>query len=308
MMSMRTVELYWGHICVMHNFEKEHLARARDRLARQGIDLRVTCFGMGYGRHMASYLRDEDALLPDIVVSADLEVFENALIAAKLGPCYPCSSWMELKNTPIVRASRRGDGLLPFVAIPMTAYGSVSCEGASLIEAVDQCRVSFGGIDNSAAKTVVKAVWERYGEEAARHVLEECRVTDMPIEAFQAARMGAVDVSIAPSLYGLRADGVRRVHGTFAEGPLLLPTYFCARKSVDEETARAVRAEIMSLEAFDFYARNADLVACCADASVESSQEHAERVWAVDQAFALGLGPRFYDVYCDVLEGAENLS
>ena len=108
MMSMRTVDLYWSHICVMHNFEKEHLARARERLAHQGIDLRVTCFGMGYGRHMASYLHNEEALLPDIVVSADLEVFENARIAAKLGPCHPCASWMELKYSDRARVSSGG--------------------------------------------------------------------------------------------------------------------------------------------------------------------------------------------------------
>lgn len=306
--GMRTVTLYWNHICIMHNFEKEHLGRVRDRLLRHSIDFRVTYFGMGYDGHMSSYLRKDNALLPDIMVSADLEVFENARIAEKIGACHPALSWIERKDTPAVRAVVRDEALLPFVIIPLTAYGNASCEGHSFLEMVEQKRVAFGGIDNSAAKTVVKAVWERYGEQAARKVLTECRVTNMPIEAFQAARVGAVDVAVAPSLYGLRADGISRVHSVFEEGSFLLPTYFCARKSVDEETARIVRDEVMSLEALDFYARNADLIACAVSARFESSQEHASRVWAVDPSFALGLGRRFYDMYCGVLGAAEDLS
>lgn len=308
MAGMRTVNLYWNHICIMHNFEKQHIARVCERLALRGIDLRVTFFGMGYDSHMSSYLRKDGVVLPDIVVSADLEVFECAPIAEKLGSCHKAASWIECKDTPAVRAAVRGESLLPFVIIPLTAYGSVSCEGTPFLEAVRGRRVAFGGIDNSAAKTVVKAVWQRYGERAASEVLERCRVTNMPIEAFQAARMGSADVSVAPSLYGLRADGVQRVQSVFEEGPFLLPTYFCARTSVDEETARTVCGELMSQEALDFYARNADLIACAASARFDSSQEHAPRVWSVDPSFALGLGRRFYDVYCAALDTAEDLS
>ena len=48
----------------------------------------------------------------------------------------------------------------------------------------------FGGINNSAVKTVVKAVWEQWGQAAAAKLLEESLVTDMPIGAFQAVRQG----------------------------------------------------------------------------------------------------------------------
>ena len=214
--GMRTVTLYWNHICIMHNFEKEHLGRVRDRLLRHSIDLRVTYFGMGYDGHMSSYLRKDNALLPDIMVSADLEVFENARIAEKIGACHPALSWIERKDTPAVRAVVRDEALLPFVIIPLTAYGNASCEGHSFLEMVEQKRVAFGGIDNSAAKTVVKAVWERYGEQAARKVLTECRVTNMPIEVSR--RRGS-----APSMWPLH----RRYTGCV---PTAYPGYIASLK------------------------------------------------------------------------------
>lgn len=307
-MKARVVHLYWNHICILHNFEKRFLSEACERLAQRGIELRVTFFGMGYPHHMSSYLRQDDAVAPDIVVSADLEVFENARIAEKLGACHPCASWAPLKDTAAVRASLRGERLLPFVIIPMTAYGKVSCCETTFPEAIRRMRVAFGGVDNSAAKTVVKAVWQRYGEAAARDALERCLVADMPIQAFQAARQGVADVSVAPSLYGLRADGIDRIQSVFAEGPLLLPTYFCARESIDEQTARIVCEEVMAQELIDFYTRNGDLIACSAKARFESSQERADRVWAVDADFALGLGRRFYELYCGGIPGAQDLS
>lgn len=307
-MSMRTVDLYWNHICILHNFEKAFLAGVRERLADCGIDLRVRFFGMGYERHLASYLREDDAVLPDVVVSADLEVFENAAIASKLGPQHPCASWVPLKDTPIAAAARRAPWMLPFVAIPLTAYGSAPCGDATFVQLMRTRRVAFGGVDNSAGKTVVKALWQRYGEDVAREALARCRVEGMPIAAFQAARMGAVDVSIAPSLYGLRADGVERFHGALAEGPLVLPTYFCAREELDEDVARAVCEAVVCTEALDFYVRNGDLAACPDLTRFASSQEGARSVWAVDAEFALGLGGRFYEVYRAGLPQAEDLS
>ena len=56
------------------------LEEVKQALLQYDIELNVTYFGMGYPEHMSEYLYKKDAVLPDIIVSADLEVFEDSRI------------------------------------------------------------------------------------------------------------------------------------------------------------------------------------------------------------------------------------
>ena len=51
------------------------LEEVKQALLPYDIELNVTYFGMGYPEHMSEYFYKKDAVLPDIIVSADLEVF-----------------------------------------------------------------------------------------------------------------------------------------------------------------------------------------------------------------------------------------
>ena len=74
---MTHVLLYWNHICVLHRQEKAFLDGLAQRLIADEIELEVRHFGLGYPEHMSEYLARPDAVLPDLIVSADLEVFED---------------------------------------------------------------------------------------------------------------------------------------------------------------------------------------------------------------------------------------
>ena len=120
---MISVTLYWNNICILHRQELVFLERIRQSLASRGIDLTITCFGLGYGRHMSEYLRSPDAPLPDLVVSTDLEVFEDRAIFSKLEPeLYPAADWVPLRESPALDAVRRGDKLLPAAAWRRPAF------------------------------------------------------------------------------------------------------------------------------------------------------------------------------------------
>ena len=54
---MTTIRLYWNNICVLHRQELQFLNEIREELRKDNIDLDITCFGLGYGRHMSDYLR-----------------------------------------------------------------------------------------------------------------------------------------------------------------------------------------------------------------------------------------------------------
>ena len=169
---MTHILLYWNHICVLHRQEKAFLQELAGRLRREGIELEVRFFGLGYPEHMSEYLARPDAVFPDLIVSADLEVFEDRAIFSKLEPeLYPAADWVPLRESPALDAVRRGDKLLPAAAIPLVYY-TREPEVCAQMRLPDWAGLAFGGINNSAVKTVVKTVWEKWGREAASDLLD----------------------------------------------------------------------------------------------------------------------------------------
>lgn len=301
---MTHILLYWNHICVLHRQEKAFLQELAGRLRREGIELEVRFFGLGYPEHMSEYLARPDAVLPDLIVSADLEVFEDRAIFSKLEPeLYPAADWVPLRESPALDAVRRGDKLLPAAAIPLVYY-TREPEVCEQMRLPDWAGLAFGGINNSAVKTVVKAVWEKWGREAASDLLDRSLVTDMPIGAFQAVRQGQTSTALVPSLYALRADGRETFLRVPQEGPVLIPSYLCARASAPEWAARRVAERILSRELCDFYAANGDLIVYPACTGRRSGQE-ADHALCPSAAWLEHLSHvDFYRLYCTKLPSA----
>ena len=100
---MTSILLYWNHICVLHRQEKAFLEGLAQRLRGDGIRLEVRYFGLGYPEHMSEYLARPDAILPDLIVSADLEVFEDLRIFSKFkSNLYPAADWVPLRQSPML--------------------------------------------------------------------------------------------------------------------------------------------------------------------------------------------------------------
>ena len=301
---MTSILLYWNHICVLHRQEKAFLEGLAQRLRGDGIRLEVRYFGLGYPEHMSEYLARPDAILPDLIVSADLEVFEDPRIFSKFkSNLYPAADWVPLRQSPMLNAVQRGPCLLPFVSIPLVYY-TREPEACAKTSLPDWRGLAFGGINNSAAKTVVKSVWERWGQVAAAKLLGESLVADMPIRAFQAVRQGQTSTALVPSLYALRVDGRETFLRVPQEGPVLIPSYLCARASAPEWAARRVAERILSRELCDFYAANGDLIVYPACTGRRSGQE-ADYALCPSAAWLEHLSHvDFYRLYCTKLPSA----
>lgn len=107
----------------------------------------------------------------------------------------------------------------------------------------------------------------------AENILSSSLVTDMPIGAYQAVRQQQANTALCPSLYGLRADEKETFLYTPQEGAVLIPSYFCARKSLPEDVARYIANEILCQELCDFYVANGDLILYPACTTLHSKQE-----------------------------------
>ena len=189
---MTTIRLYWNNICVLHRQELQFLNEIREELRKDNIDLDITCFGLGYGRHMSDYLREEDSVLPDLVVSTDLEVFEDERIWNRFREhgLLPLKEFFPVKDIPELGGLKKASALLPYLAIPLVFYSDVellrqtsmdarsinanfftgtdadSEQSISLNQLVESSfPLSYGGINNSAVKTVAKLTWESFGME-----------------------------------------------------------------------------------------------------------------------------------------------
>ena len=303
---MTPILLYWNHICVLHNYEKTFLAQLTERLRQQNIALDIRFFGLGYPEHMSEYLARPDAILPDVLVSADLEVFEDSRIFNRFSDTlYPAADWGLLRQTAALEAVFRHPALLPFVSIPLVYYTS-NPDACAKKGIHDIGGLAFGGINNSAGKTLVKAVWSHRGKDEARRLLETSSVSDMPIGAFQQVRTGQRQTALVPSLYALRADGSSTFLQIPQEGPLLISSYFCTRRSVPEQAARALAEAILCPELCTFYAQNGDLILhpACID---RPSQQIADRYFVPTPDWYNQVPPQeFYALYRGALPTAKD--
>lgn len=303
---MTQVLLYWNHICILQNKEKAFLEELTQCLLTEGIQLTVRYFGLGHPEHMSEYLARPDAVLPDIIVSADLEVYEDSRIYKKLAPdLYPASSWLELRPGPALEAVRRVPELLPFTAIPLVYYTS---DGSGDFQKPlwETEGLAFGGINNSAVKTLVKAIWSKYGKEASDKLLKNGHVSDMPIGAFYQVRQGQRQTALVPSLYALRADGEKHFLRVPKEGPLLIPSFFCARRSIPEKTARRLAQAILCPELCRFYAESGDLILYPACNTLPSRQEGSTYLVPEPSWFENVSPEAFYAFYTKALPTARD--
>lgn len=269
---MRKIRVYWNNICVLHKGELAFLEGIKKELEAEGIDLEVTPFGLGYEYHLSDYLRRDDAVLPDLIVSADLEVFEDERVFSKLkGSLYPAAEWFPLKKGESVPSVHRNNYLLPYLIIPLVFY-SPSKDAHTDLSLKDVAEnsydIAFGGINNSAGKSVVKTIWSNYGKAAASSIFRNALVTGMPVEAFNAARRGVKPLALVPSLFALNDPSGSAFLP--AEGAVAVPSYIAALSSAAEDDLKCVISKLEAPSILSFYRDRGNLVTAL-DGSPENS-------------------------------------
>ena len=130
----------------------------------------------------------------------------------------------------------------------------------------------------------------------------------MPINAFQQVRMGMVQTALVPSLYALRADGRNTFLRAPQEGPVLVSSYICARKSIPESIARRIIDGIVSHRLCDFYAQNGDLIIHPNRTALRSRQECSQYFVPGAKWLAAYNQHDFYNIYCRALDTAHALA
>ena len=272
---MITVNLYWNNICLLHRQELVFLDQIRQDLLSNGIDLNIRCFGLGYEKHMAEYLKEPDSTLPDMIVTSDFEVYEDEQIYSRIAAdgLHPLPSLLPVKQGESVPDLLCDPYRLPYLAIPLVFYGKQMSEdhpcfdkkacAPSLNRIIEaDYPLAFGGLTNSAGRALVKTLRHGTGSASVDRLLSSGTMTDMPIEAFQKARIGENPLALIPSIYAFRADG--KTHQAYwpSDGAIPVTSYICARKTIPEETAIAIACALRSFEIGKFYVENGCVIFC----------------------------------------------
>lgn len=294
---MEKIRLYWNHICILHKKEKEFLDQLVEKMKEFHIELEVTCFGLGYGTSMSKYLEQPDAILPDIIVSIDLEVFEYAPTYNKIkDDLYDLCKEKRLYHKDLASPVYRDEKLLPFIGIPLV-YITNNVEEITNKNVTQIESLSIGGVDNSAIKMVAKTVWETYGKEEAEKLLENSVIGAMPIVAFSNVKKSLAKTALVPSIYAMRADQVSEFLQVPKEGALLIPSFVCARNTISYENAITVIQEIVCEELCDFYVESGNLISFSRNATKESVYRK-EEYFTASNAFLQELSEEeFYKMY-----------
>lgn len=263
---MKTVKLYWSNICILHKYEKNYLDNLILSLREKNINLEVTYFGIGYPYKLNEYLKKTDAILPDIMVSTDLEVYEDNNIYSKFSKdLYTLSKYFDIKNEIKASSIYFDERLLPFLVIPLifsynSNYTGVTDSIKSLIDT--DTKTAIGGINNSGAKSIVKAIWSKYGKDSVKRFLSNSTILDMPIQSFNDIKNGSSRVAITPSIYAKRANNKDLFMSYPNDGAIALPSYISANKSLDEDTMLEVLNSLISEGFCNSFVKSASLLSC----------------------------------------------
>lgn len=263
---MKTVKLYWSNICILHKHEKAYLDNLILSLKAKEINLEVTYFGIGYPYRLSEYLSKADCITPDIIVSTDLEVFEDNSIYSKFkNNLYALKDYFEIKKEVLSSSLYFDEKLLPFLVIPLVfSYNNNYTGPTDSIESIiySNAKTLIGGINNSGAKSIIKAIWSEYGKDSAIKFLKNTTMLNMPIQSFNDVKNGSSKLAITPSIYAKRANNKDLFLNYPKDGAIALPSYIAASKSLDEGTMLEVLNSLTSVDFCNSFVQSASLFSC----------------------------------------------
>ena len=234
--------VYWNNVCLLSNQEEKFI----NKIAQQHPDFpfSVSYYGLGKPAYLSHIIEKElsnNTHSGDVVVSTDLDIFHNPKLKRYFHQDYHQISWVpvrpELTSTTIKDPL---DHFQPFIVIPLVMIINnqrllnrpAPTKLADLLNPAFKGDYAFGGLHNSAGRTLLQAIWYLYGEQSAREYLANAVTTTMPAQAFQQVMAGKVTVAIVPTIFALRRGINNLVACWPEEGAVAIPSYVAVKKTV----------------------------------------------------------------------------
>ncbi|MDR0924664.1 MAG: ABC transporter substrate-binding protein [Hungatella sp.] len=263
---MRKISMYWNNICVLHRYEKKHIEEVTSLLKEQDILLETEYFGLGYPKKLSEEVK-KTGITPDIMVSTDLEVFEDpeiyGLFKEELLEIQGLLSLKnEIRNSNLCQDKR----LLPFLVIPLImVFNKQLLAGQPLpvsLKELAEHPKAFGGKTNSAGRGVYKQLTWLYGKEFTDLFMENATIFDMPVQSLQSVQKGLSPAAITPSIFAFRADETLLSLRYPKEGALTVPSFIAVKNTLSTDLAGWILSKLFTVDFCNYFAEYGEIQPC----------------------------------------------
>lgn|GEM_PF-1180714 len=239
-------KVYWNNICLLSSIEESFIKERQTKL--ENFPFYFEYYGLGRSSSMTAKIKEdlkEGQIKGDIIVSTDLDIFQDRDIVKHFHSNYKKGpSLLPLNNSLLNTKIPDPNGYFhPFVVIPLVMVVNTNLIKESeipesledLIDPNFKYRYAFGGVHNSAGRSLLKSLWCLYGKSGVERFLSKSTITSMPAQAFHQVMTGQVEVAIVPTIFALR-KGVNGLKGIWPrEGAVAIPSYVACKNNVTTE-------------------------------------------------------------------------
>lgn len=235
-------KVYWNNICLLSTKEEEYINNSLEKFENREIVVEY----YGLGKEMALKEKvieelNEGIINADMILSTDLDIFQdknlipslkdNLAVTKNLAPLRK-----EIKNSNIIHPL----GIFsPFIIIPLIFVVNRSLipkekipySFEDLLDPYFKGKIAFGGIHNSAGRSLLKSIWYLLGKEKAEKFIDNSIIDNMPAAAFRRVMIGDAALAIVPTIFAMRA-GINNIHRIWPrEGAVAIPSYYALKNS-----------------------------------------------------------------------------
>ncbi|SCY75965.1 ABC transporter substrate-binding protein [Alkaliphilus peptidifermentans] len=239
-------KIYWNNICLLSAMEETFIKQQSNKY--NYFPFTFEYYGLGKPYSMTEKIKAdvrEGGIKGDIIVSTDLDVFQDRAMAKDFKSDFQQTNSLfrireTIMNTTIPDPNRF---FHPFIVIPLVMVINTNLVKESempaslkdLLHPSFKHRYAFGGVNNSAGRSLIKSLWYLYGSDAAKKFLSGSLITSMPAQAFQRVITGQVPVAIVPTIFALRR-GIQGLKACWPlEGAVAIPSYVAVKNRVNNK-------------------------------------------------------------------------
>ncbi|MDF2927383.1 MAG: ABC-type Fe3+ transport system, periplasmic component [Paenibacillaceae bacterium] len=271
--------VYWNNICLVTRAEEQYISRTLGDCHGAGVGFAVEYFGLGRASGLGERLKEE-ALSGresgDIIVTTNGDIVQEQgyqpYFAGKFrmagnlpedrdfhGMPHIGEEWLPVRSgLEESNLFQAGSCFRPFIVIPLVLAVNLRAAAAAglpepesleeLLEDRWEGNFAFGGLHNSAGRTLARTIWWLYGRAAAERLVRLGRKLSMPAHAFSQVMTGAAAAAVVPAIFAGRGGNPDIKAVWPREGAVAIPSYAAVRHTVDSQAAIAFGRSILGEE------------------------------------------------------------
>lgn len=305
-------KVYWNNVCLLNTKERAYIDDSLKHSKKEDT-ISFEYYGLGKKRSLKEKIIEElcqGTVQADLIISTDLDIFQDKALLPSIGSKFSNAASLlplreEIQSSNIIDSS----GLLaPFIVVPMVFVvnkGLIPEERIpySLEELLDpyfKKKIAFGGIHNSAGRSLLKSIWYLFGKESAEEFTKNSIITSMPAAAFRKVMTGEAAVAIVPSLFAMRA-GINNMTAIWPkEGAVAVPSYCTVKKDSDALWVKWVSENILGKSHQQLLKSSGSIIPCNPDVELpDLVRENNCRLLYPDWHFLHSLDNDYFYSLCE---------